>query len=87
MCLCESIHPLLPPDPPLPEEPNELWTSTSKDHFPDPVEDLDGFLRYCGHSLRGLSANLYLVDRAMVESGLEIKPIATERPFVFSECS
>ena len=62
------------------EEPPNLWVSTPEDSFPNPDEDLVGFVEYCGHTLQEVS-----VTRKMVESGEELKPIAVELPFIFSE--
>ena len=66
-------------------DPPDLWISTPSDQFPDPKLDVDGFMRYCGESYNQLTAYLWLVTREMIESGVEIKPIAKHEPFIFSE--
>ena len=67
-----------------PPEPDDLWSSTPEDQFPDPDDDLEGFLHYCNHTMEELSASVYLLTREMIEEG-EVKPMVMERPFVFSE--
>ena len=66
-------------------DPPDLWISTPDDQFPDPKLDVDGFMRYCGESYDRLMAYLWLVTREMIESGVEIKPIAMHEPFIFSK--
>ena len=66
-------------------DPQDLWISTPDDQFPDPKLDVDGFIRYCGDSYGRLTAYLWLVTREMIESGVEIKPIAMHEPYIFSK--
>ena len=67
------------------EDPARLWDSTPQDPFPNPHTDFDGFLAYCGESMAGLTTSLWLVTREMVERGMEIKPLAIHKPFLFSK--
>ncbi len=63
---------------------DDLWISTPEDSFPNPDDDLDSFLHYCDHTLEELSVHVYLLTREIIEEG-EVKPIMTEKPFVFSK--
>ena len=69
------------------EDPPYLWKSTPEDTFPDPRVDLEGFMAYCGKGIDQVTAALWLVTREMVEAGVEIKPLATHKPFLFSMLS
>ena len=61
------------------EDPPELWHSNGDDDdLPNPLT-LDAYLRYCGET----TISLYLVNREMVESGVELKPLAQYRPIIY----
>ncbi len=61
------------------QDPPELWQRNGlNDPLPDPLTRR-AYLRYCGVT----TGSLYLVNREMAESGMEIKPMAVYRPFIY----
>ena len=65
-------------------EPPVVWSQMPGVEFPDPDADLDAFLRYCGHSVKQLTAYLYLMTRGLAEGG-DVRPLAQHEPYVYSE--
>ena len=62
----------------------ELWVSTPDDPLPDNIT-LDSLLNYCGKSKADMTISLYMVTREMIESEMQVLPIATYGPHLFSE--
>ena len=67
-------------------DPPDLWVSTPDDPLPDP-KDLDAVMKYCGLSKSAFVTSLYMVTREMIESGMEILPLASYDPFVYGKCN
>ena len=67
------------------EDPPDLWVSIGDDDpVPDP-SDIDAVMEYCWMRKNNFIANLYMVTREMMESGMEARPLATYQPFLFGE--
>ena len=62
-------------------DPPDLWISTDDDPVPDP-RDLDAMLEYCDMNKSELTASVYMVTREMVESGMEVLPLASYEPYI-----
>ena len=62
-------------------DPPDLWVSTDDDPVPDP-RDLDAFLKYCKHTRSELTTSVYMVTREMMESGMEVLPLASYEPYI-----
>ena len=62
-------------------DPPELWQSNGPgDKLPHPLTR-EALLGYCGE----VTGSLYLVNREMVESGMELKPVAHYTPHIYCE--
>ena len=66
------------------EDPPDLWESTPDDPVPDP-SNLTAVLHYCGWGRSDYTASLYMVTREMMESGMDVTPLASYKPFLYSE--
>ena len=67
-------------------DPPDLWVSTPDDPVPDP-KDIDAVLKYCGMTKASRTATVYMVTREMIESGMDVVPLASYEPFVFCKCT
>ncbi len=66
------------------EEPPDLWVSTPDDPVPDP-NDAAALFEYCGRDFGSDTTYVYMVNREMIESGMDITPLASYEPYVFRE--
>lgn len=62
----------------------ELWKSTPDDPLPDTIT-LDTLLDYCGKSKAEMTISLYMLTREMIESGMQVLPLATYEPYLYCE--
>ena len=66
------------------EDPPGLWESTPGDQAPDP-RNITAVLEYCGWNMAYFTASLYMVNREMLESDMDVTPLTTYKPFVYGE--
>ena len=67
--------------------PEDLWESNGPmDIFPDPVESPDSFMKdYCGYDPDLLQANLYFLNRKLIESSADLIPVMSFDTYIYSK--
>lgn len=64
------------------EDPYDLWVSTPDDPVPDPG-DIGAVFEYCGLRKEDYITSFYMINREMIESGMDVVPLASYEPFVY----
>ena len=67
-------------------DPFDLWVSTPDDPVPDPG-DIAAVLEYCGMRKEDYITSFYMINREMIESGMDVVPLASYEPLIFCKCT